>query len=425
MLRVCISTYGCTLNHADSDIMRALLSKRHQVVEQEEGCDVLVLNTCTVKGPTENKIFERIKRLVENKRKFVVAGCLVVSKKKIRECAPLAPVVGPYSLQSVVSAVEDAANGISSCYESPGCKDRLPRHFTPPIMRVPINDGCVSSCFYCQTRFARPYLKSHSPKGIVRCINDGVSRGAREIQLTSMDAGAYGLDLKTNLVELLDAISRDDSHTRPSEKYLVRLGMTNPNHARTMLPDLLRILKENPFYRFLHVPVQTGSEKVCREMNRDHTVKDFREIVSAVRKEIPEATIATDVIVGYPTETEDDFRETLNLLETTRPDITNVSKFSPRPGTRAKELRQLDSKMVKERSRKASALVRSISKERKKACIGKEYEVLVTESSPDFKGRNINYHQVVLKDFKGKTGEFADARIVDANHGSLFAEIMR
>lgn len=421
-MRVYIRTYGCTLNQADSDILQALLQGKYELTESEEQADVIILNTCTVKGATENKIFEYIRNLRQNDKRFVIAGCLAANMEKIRKFAPSAPVVGTSSLNSICDAVEDAVSGKASSYVSFESKDALPKLMTAPIMRIPINDGCVSTCYYCQTKLARPFLRSYSPKTVVKWINRSVDKGAREIQLTSMDSGAYGIDIKTSLIELLDAIADDDSSARTDNRFLVRLGMINPNHASNMLSDIIRILKHEKFYKFLHVPVQTGSEKVCREMNRDHTVKDFRDIVDAVRKEIPEATIATDIICGYPTETEEDFQQTLELLKGTEPDITNVSKFSARPGTRAKELKQLHNDEIKRRSTETSSLVREISEKRKKAYIDKSYEVLITEEYPDFKGRNLNYHQVVVRDFSGKLGDFTDVKIVDANHGSLFGK---
>lgn len=420
MPKVCIETYGCTLNQADSDIMKALLSKKYEIVEDGQEGDVVVLNTCTVKGPTENKILERIKSLRKNNRRFVVAGCFTVNESKIRESAPLAPILGPSSLRRVADAVDAAMSGRAESYTEPESKEGLPKAFTPPIARIPVNDGCTSSCHFCQTRLARPSLRSYSPKAVMNWINESVKLGAREIQLTSMDLGAYGLDMGTNLAELLGLIAHDDSSGRTSTEFLIRLGMINPNHAKRMLPSIISALSHPRFYRFLHIPVQTGSERVCREMNRDHTVKDFRDIVAAVRKEIPEVTIATDIILGYPTETEEDFQETKRLLMEMKPDVVNISKFSARPGTKAKKLRQLDSNEIKARSREASALVKKICLEKRKALIGKKYRVLITERQRDFTGRNTNYIQVVVKDFKGQLGDFVSVKTTDANHGCVF-----
>jgi MiaB-like tRNA modifying enzyme len=419
MAKVYLETYGCTLNQADSDILRALIAEEHLLVENESDADVVVINTCTVKGATENKTLSRIGSI---EKKLVVTGCMTVNLDRIRRSAPNAPVVGTASLSSINLAIDDALHGRATAYTRNESKDPLPKILTAPIMRIPINDGCVSACTFCQTKIARPFLRSYSPKTVVKWINRSVKNGAREIQLTSMDSGAYGRDIRTNLVELLESISDDDSQ-HAEHGYLVRLGMINPDHAKAMLNDLIRLMKGPKFYKFLHVPVQAGSEKVCAEMNRDHSVRDFEDIVKSIRSEIPEAMISTDIITGYPTETEDDYQQTLELLRKTKPDITNVSKFSPRPGTKAKELKQLPSEAVKRRSTETASLVKSINAGNRRALIGKRYRVLVTENQPDFKGRNINYQQVVLKDFRGSLGDFVQVKITDANHGSLFGEL--
>lgn len=421
MPKVFIETYGCTLNQADSDILRALLKDSYSVVDNEDESDVVVLNTCTVKGATENKIFEKMRSLRSSNKRFVVAGCLTANEKKIRKHAPLAPILGTSSLRYINEAVGDALSGKASVHKVFESKDELPKLLSAPIMRIPINDGCVSSCHFCQTKLARPYLRSYSPKTISKWIERSVSSGAKEIQLTSMDSGAYGIDLRTNLVSLLEYLSDEQ---KSQGKYFMRLGMINPDHAKRMLSGIIACLKKDRFYKFIHVPVQCGSEKVCKDMNRDHTVSDFMDIVKGIRQVIPDATISTDIIVGYPTESEDDFELTLKLLRDMTPDITNVSKFSPRPGTKAKELKQLDNREVKRRSAVTASLVRKISEKNKKRYIGMVYDVLITEADDDFKGRTINYQQVVVKGYKGKLGEMARVRIYDANHGSLFGELI-
>lgn len=425
MPKVYLVTYGCTLNQADSDILRALLIQGgHQLVDNEAESDVVILNTCTVKGATDNRITERIRRLRRAGKPFVIAGCMTANGAKLRKIAPLAPIVGTSSLKNIHPAVLAALDGRPEVFKSYESKDALPKLLTIPIARIPINDGCVSSCNFCQTKLARPFLRSYSPKTVVKWVDAAVAQGAKEIQLTSMDSGAYGLDIKTNLVVLLNSIANDDSSTKQDSEFFIRLGMINPDHAKRMLPDLIRLLKHDRFYRFIHIPVQSGSEKVCKDMNRAHSVKDFVDIVEAIRKELPDATIATDIIVGYPTETEDDFEQTKALLINTKPDITNISRFSPRPGTRAKELKQLPVAEVKRRSGEIAVLVKKIGEERRRRFIGREFRVLITEKQKDFTGRNINYAQVVVKGFRGKPGDFILVRITDANHGSLFGQLI-
>ncbi len=414
-MRIYVETYGCTLNQADSDIMKALLADEHILVEDGDSADVIVINTCTVKGPTENKILSRIGELQSRHKKLVVAGCMSADVSRLRKFTS-APIVGTSALAHINDAILDAVNEQSSVYLKPTNKDLLPKMLTRPIARIPINDGCLSSCYFCQTKIARPFLRSYSPKNVAKWINEAVRQGAREIQLTSMDSGAYGRDIRTDLVSLLNALAHDDSSDNTGAKYWIRLGMINPQHVVPIVDDLIEVLKTERFYQFIHIPVQSGSEKVCREMNRGHTVEDFVSLVKEFRSKLPDINIATDIIVGYPTETEEDFQETVNLLTTVKPDVTNVSKFSPRPGTKAKEMKQLPSEVVKARSRKISELVKQIHAERRARFVGRTQEVLVTESK---KGRNKSYFQVVFEEDVEK-GRFVRTYIKSFSHTSLF-----
>jgi len=420
MAKVYLETYGCTLNQADSDKIEAILRARgHGVacsvsrVPCPDDADVIILNTCTVKGPTENKILERIRKLETGNRTLVICGCMAANAEKLRRFTN-APIVWPGAIARIGDAVEDALCGQATEYKAPESKEGLPSVITKPIMRLAIAEGCTGSCTFCQTKLARPLLRSMSPQGVLRRMADGVKAGAKEIQLTAMDTGAYGLDVGTGLPALLDCVNGMEGG------FLVRLGMINPDHALRMEGGLLSALKGPRLYKFLHAPVQSGSENVCRDMGRRHTVADFEAVVRDFRKEIPDITIATDIIVGYPTEGEKDFGDTIALLSRVKPDVVNLSRFSPRPGTKAKALRPLDNREVKRRSAEAAALARGICAERNRALVGKTLDVLITERQRDFTGRTIGYKQVVVKDFHGALGDRVRVKITDANHGSLF-----
>ncbi len=404
-MKIYFETYGCTLNQADTDIMKGLLMERgDEIVGSESRADVIVVNTCTVKGATENKIIERLRTL--NGKRAVVAGCLVINRKRVRSVIPDAPLLWPSAVSRIAEAVDAAVEGLPIELKELKRPETKPRLYTAPILRIPISEGCTGNCYFCQTKFARPVLVSYSEKTIAEWISKGVEKGAREVQLTSMDTGAYGTDRGTNLAELLRCINGIDGD------FLVRVGMINPEHALAMKDELIEIMKSRKFFRFLHAPVQSGSEKVCREMGRKHTVQDFKEVVHAFRKEMPDITIATDVIVGYPTETEEDFRETVKLIEEIRPGVVNISKFTPRPGTKAAEMKQLPTETIKERSRKISETVKRICAENNSKYVGRTLDIVITEKG---KGRTGNYKQVVFEKEESKV------KIKKVNHGSLFA----
>jgi threonylcarbamoyladenosine tRNA methylthiotransferase CDKAL1 len=179
---------------------------------------------------------------------------------------------------------------------------------------------------------------------------------------------------------------------------MLRLGMMNPMHLNSIAKELLEVYEHNDkIFKFLHIPVQSGSDKVLRKMKRGHSVKTYREIVKAFRLRIPEVTVATDIIVGFPSETEDDFQKTLQLINDTQPDIVNASKFSARPNTAAASLKQLRSDIIKNRTNKLHLLVKEISRMRNSMWVGWRGKVIVDElNSNNTIGRNYAYKSVIL-----------------------------
>jgi tRNA A37 methylthiotransferase MiaB len=187
--------------------------------------------------------------------------------------------------------------------------------------------------------------------------------------------------------------------------------------------ELLRSFENDKVFRFLHVPVQSGSDNVLNHMKRGHTVETFRNVVRRFRDKFGSFTISTDIIVGYPTETQDDFKKTMDLLNETRPDIVNLSRYSKRPGTEAAEMAQIDVLEVKKRSKQVSELVNSISLENNKKWIGWEGEVLFDENlDGQVKGRNFAYKPIFVNDVF-EIGQTRIIQIVDATNHSLIGKI--
>ncbi|MEM3555932.1 MAG: tRNA (N(6)-L-threonylcarbamoyladenosine(37)-C(2))-methylthiotransferase [Candidatus Micrarchaeia archaeon] len=408
-MKVFIETYGCTLNQSDSETMRGVLAEKGvELCSSADEADVIIINTCFVKTPTHQKIVERLKKL--SGRKLVVAGCMPSANRWVVEkVVPDASLLSPSSLSHTYEAVCSAYRNEKAVFLSKKPEDKysLPKAREGVIARIPISEGCASSCSFCVTKLARPVLFSYDEEIILSEIKKCVESGFKEIQLTSMDVGAYGVDKNTNLVSLLRKIDEIDGN------FLVRVGMMNPQHALRMLPELIDAFKSNKIYKFLHLPLQSGDDGVLKEMNRTYSVDDFLKVLSEFRKHIPELTLATDIIVGFPTETDDSFERTLEVIKKIQPDVVNNSKFFPRPGTRAARMKQLPGKLVSERSRKVSELCREIALEKNKQLVGKTFEVLITERREGgVAGRNHSYKQVIL--MEGKLGEFVNATIVDA-----------
>lgn len=419
MARVQVETYGCAMNQADSEIIAGLLEEAGHVVAGEGG-DVLVVNTCTVKTPTEVKIKRRLRELEKTGRRVVVAGCLPAASPAVADSFPTFSFVG-VNVQDVPKAVEVAAAGRRVVLiKKSGEKVCLPkRRLNPFVEIVPIAEGCLGSCSYCITKAARGRLRSFPTEKIVVQVKGAVTAGVREVWLTAQDTGAYGLDLGSSLPELLQAVV-----AVPGD-FKVRVGMMNPNHALGFLDELVEAFHDEKVYRFLHVPVQSGSDRILREMGRGYTADDFRLI--AKRFMAPAdvqplgTTISTDVIVGYPTETDQDFKETLKLIEQTKPDIVNISRFWPREGTKAAEEKQCPGSITKQRSRATNRLFEKTGLERNKRWVGWKGKALVSEKNNDgsYTARNQWYKPVIVKSEKEILGKEIKVRISNATHYDL------
>jgi len=410
-MRIYIRTYGCTLNRADGETLSALVGQGgHTIVENEEEADIVIVNTCTVKLPTENKIMSYLRKLKAKGKRFVISGCMTVDSSLLKKFN--APMLGPSSLRYVNRAIEDASKEEARYYGVVENKDFLPKIFSPPIARISIGDGCTDRCFFCQSRLARPKLISQSMKSIILQMENAISKGCKEIQFSGCDTGAYGLDISTNLVELLkNAVEIEGD-------FMIRIGMANPHHIKRMAKGLAELYNKGKIYRFLHSSVQSGSDKVLGEMARGHNIRDFEEIVAFFRKNVEDIMIETDVIVGYPTETEGDFGETVRMLEKVKPDVVNLSKFTPRKGTKAAEMKQLASETIKKRSIEVSKLLKRIGLENNRKYIGRRLRVLITEEG---KGRAENYKQVAIDRDIG-LGKWADARITGCTSTTLIGK---
>ncbi|MEM0359316.1 MAG: tRNA (N(6)-L-threonylcarbamoyladenosine(37)-C(2))-methylthiotransferase [Candidatus Hadarchaeales archaeon] len=420
-MRVYLETYGCTANRGDGEILAGLLKEAgHEVVEGWEGAEVLLLNTCVVKGETKKRMLRRMEEFAKTGKPVVVAGCLpLVDLPSVMERHP-ASVISCRSLLCVVEAVERAARGergVLLLDGKPPEKPDLPKLRSSPVSAiVQIGEGCLSSCTFCSVRLARGRLRSFPPEKLVEEVREAVGKGYREILLTSQDNAAYGRERGWDLPSLLGEIVRVEG------KFKVRVGMMNPENVKTILPKLVEVYRNEKVYRFLHLPLQSGDNRVLRMMGRRYTVEEFLEEVKAFREEFPDLCLVTDVIVGFPTETEEEFRRTIKVLEELKPDRVNLSRFSPMPGTPASRLPPLPGREVARRSRILSSLCLSLSLEANRKYVGWEGEALITEEG--WKGgwvaRLPNYKLAVLSE--GKPGEFVRIRIREAKPTYLLAE---
>lgn len=423
MVKVHIETYGCTMNQADSDIMRGIISQKHQISEEvEDDADIVVLNTCGVIDFTERKILRRIEELKPSK-KVVVAGCLPkISGERIKEVSDV--VVGT-NVYDIDKAIESAVKGESISLVNKADADKaglcsLKRRLNNnSIAIVSISEGCLGHCTFCATRKARGKLKSFSIENIVKEIQEVVEQGFKEIQLTSQDTGAYGLDKNEySLPKLLSAISELDGDFR------VRVGMMNPGHALNNIDELIDVFKSEKMYKFLHVPVQSGDNKILDDMGRNHTAEDFKQFVSRFRKSFKDVMISTDIIIGFPTEDEGSFHKSYELIKEVEPQIVNITRYSPRHGTSSYRLKDIPDWIKKERSRKLTRLCKQISYSTNRRFLGNEQQVLATRNGKNgtILSRTDSYRPVILK--KGEIGKFYEVKIADFAENYLIGKII-
>jgi len=382
--KVYIETFGCTANLGDERRLRVMLRRSgYELVSDETQADIVIVNTCTVVQRTELNVLRRIEELRERGKEVVVAGCMAAAQ--------------PELLRAKFGDVK---------LITPAEVQRLPLDFELDgvIGIVNIANGCVGNCTYCIVKRARGKLRSYETHEIVRAVENLVHRGAKEIRLTAQDCSAYGLDRggcsgsssrdRSRLPSLLSEV------TAVPGDFKIRVGMMNPSTLLDILDETLDAFEHEKVFKFFHVPVQSGSDSVLRDMKRPYSVEDFKEIVRSIRRKFKDCVLCTDFIIGFPTETEEDFQQSLELLKELKPEKVNITRFSPRPGTEAAKLKDLLEREKKRRSRIFAETYHKIALEKNQELIGAIEDVLVTEEG--VKGgviaRDAAYRTIVLKE---------------------------
>ena len=427
-MRYYLETYGCAANQADSEIMSGLLEEAGYVrAAQPEGSDVIILNTCGVKSPTENKIVSRLEELAGLGKPIVVAGCLtLINWRRLERAADFGAALTPRSVHRVLEAVEaalrDPRGRVLLDSVEPPDKPSLTR---PPrgsvVGTIEVEDGCTFSCSFCATRFARGVTRSYDVASIIEAARSMAASGVMELRLTGQDVASYradGVDLPGLVERLARRIPRDRR---------IRIGMMTPVLARKVLDGLLRVYGMEQVYKFAHIPVQSGSEKVLRLMRRGHAPELFRELVSRLRSAVPLLTLETDVIVGHPGEEEEDFESTLELLRSTSPDVINLSKYSNRPGTDSSRMRQVPSDVVAERSRLAYREAMRLMEARNSLWVGWRGRALVTEPGTKpgtMMARNDWYKPIVVEGGPELLGRWIEVRVTGHTPVHLKGEVI-
>lgn len=473
-----ITTFGCTYNTADSDKMKQILVNSGYEQTDIYHARIIIINTCAVKLPTEQKLLTMIKRysrkidnkssritdfserfeeddetnpddserdqgrlenvdkknvdekeILQNAEILIVAGCLPFISKpthdRIRSLLPKrSGIISPRS----ISEIKRLIDLIESGEEKPTISEETAKEkelIIPYIdndqftVAIQIAEGCSGNCSYCCTKIARGKLCSFSIEAITNSVKELLEKGIKEFYITAQDLGAYN-DKGKKLHDLLSSILQlnGDFH--------LRLGMMNPEYLKNNIESIIELLKDKRIYRFIHIPVQSGSDAVLKAMRRRYNIQEFNEVIKRLKEFDENISISTDIICGFPTETEQDWNETVNLVENIQPAVLNISKYTVRPNTEAKKMVQLKSKIIKNRSSELTEKYERIAAEIGSRQIGKEVEVFVSEKNPkidnNYTARNLYYHSIIVRDVE--LGKRYNVKITDYKSHYYLADVL-
>ena len=430
-----IETYGCVSNSADSYIISNVLQKSNYVQTSLENAEFVIINTCAVKEQTENKIKARLKQLSQiysnspNKH-IIIAGCLPhITPNYIDIIKRIIPtfsaIIDLDNLNEIPDIFETIKQGNRNLlFTTKKTIDKASYFIDHPegkiIGIIPISEGCQGSCTYCCVKNARGKLNCYNPENIIENVKYQLKQGIKQIYLTSQDCSTFKFN-NVNLFNLVKSIAN-----LPFRFYL-RIGMLNPSFLINNLDQLISIFNLDKVYQFLHIPIQSGSNNVLKLMQRPYLISQITDKIERLRKDFPHLTISTDIICGFPDETEYDFFRTINLIKWLKPEILNISKFTARPGTLAKNMNQIDSRTIKERSIRLSNIFRNSLSNINKKWIGWQGEVLILHQGSGENqafGRNYAYKNVFIDDYNNEYGKFVNVKIEKIDGFNLFGKIV-
>ena len=412
MPRVALTTLGCKVNQFETETMEGLFKKRnYEIVDFDEHADFYIINTCSVTHLGEKKSRQLIRRAMRLNPQAIIAvtGCYSqIAPDQVSEIEGVKVIVGTKDRHKIVELVERAAkeegviNAITDIMKAKEFED-IPLFQSPGRTRafLKIQEGCTNFCTYCIIPYARGPLRSRRLESIKKEAEKLVEGGFKEIVLTGIHLGAYGRDLEDN-INLVDAVK-----TVLSIQGLKRLRLGSLESIE-LSPELLEIFTlDNRFCSHLHLPLQAGQNDILKAMNRHYTVAEYRELINHVFEKVPNIAISTDIIVGFPGETEELFEQSLNFVRTMNFSKMHVFPYSKRKGTPAASYpNQVDEHEKKERVHRMQLLADEKAQEFHKTFVGKTVQVLFeTKHNEVTDGLTDNYIRVYVDSDSVHTGE--------------------
>lgn len=435
-----IHTYGCQMNVHDSEILAGMLVQLgYTQTSQESEADLILINTCTIRDKAEQKVFGKLgtlKKLKESNPNLIIGicGCMTQQEEVARKIKSSFPHVdllfgthNVHQLPEMIKKILLSNERVFEVWEKEGeVVEGLPQHRTEGVSAwVTITYGCNNFCTYCIVPYVRGRERSRKPEDIVQEVKQLAEKGIKEITLLGQNVNSYGKDFEEtfDFADLLKELDVVDGIER------IRYMTPHPRDFTDKLIDVIANSKR--VCNHFHLPVQAGSNAVLKKMNRGYTREQYFELVDKIASKFVDYSISTDMIVGFPGETEEDFQDTLDLVKRVRYDSAFTFAYSPRSGTPASEM--TDQVPKKDKSSRLTRLIdlqNEISKEKNLAYLGKTYTVLVEGKSKTneeyISGRTTTNKLVNFPAPQGKdlTGEIVDVKITEAHTWSLIGELV-
>ncbi len=447
-----IESYGCAMNFSDSEIVASILQNEgFNTTQSLEDADLVLVNTCSIRDKAEQTVRKRlekynaVKRSVNPKMKVGVLGCMAerLKSKFLEEEKIVDLVVGPDAykdLPNLLAEVDegrDAINVILSKEETYGDISPVRLNTNGVTAFVSITRGCDNMCTFCVVPFTRGRERSRDPQSIIEEVNDLWNRGFKEITLLGQNVDSYlwyGGGLKKDFEKATDMQKATAVNfakllelcAQAQPKMRIRFSTSNP---QDMTLDVVESMaKYDNICNYIHLPVQSGSDRILKEMNRQHTREEYIELIDNIKRIIPDCTISHDMIVGFPTETEQDHQDTLTLMEHVKYSFGYMFAYSERPGTLAERKMEDDvpEPVKKRRLAEIVALQQRHSLYRTRQETNKIVEVLIEKdskkSSNHWSGRTQHNTVAVFPKEHYKIGDFVNVKITDCTTATLIGE---
>lgn len=419
MKKVAFHTLGCKVNQYETQAMTEIFTQSgYKIVDFDEFADVYVINTCTVTGFGDKKSRQVIRRAIRTNPNAVIAvtGCYSqISPKEVSQIEGVSVVIGTKNRNRIVEYVEEALKGkkqfaVSNILQEKEFEETGFISFSETTRAfVKIQEGCQDFCSYCIIPFSRGPVRSRLPENVVKEVNNLADNGFKEIVLTGININSYGKDIKcVNLLGLIEEITKIEGIKR------IRLGSINPDLVTKEFVDTVKQNKK--MCPHFHISLQSGSDSVLKRMNRKYTASNYEDRINLLRKNIPDVSITTDIMVGFPGETKEEFEETYTFLDKISLTRTHVFKYSPRKGTPAAWFKNQVSPEEKE-ERSNALLNLSLEKEKEfyLKFLSKEMKVFFEQeySAKDklIQGHTGNFIKVAAEGEKDLVGKFANVRL--------------